>query len=135
LRGKILMKLPSKMFVKPEKKILSVENIKKSVATVTDKVTDTVSEKIIDRAEQTVKQTASDIGDKISETVVDVKNKISEIEAERERKNFEKMNELRYNSAHLSDAQLRTFINDSSLDKFERIGYAAAFADRYSDRS
>ena len=129
------MKLPSKMFVKPEKKTLSVENIKKSVATVTDKVTDTVSEKIIDRAEQTVKQTASDIGDKISETVADVKNKISEIEAERERKNFEKMNELRYNSAHLSDAQLRTFINDSSLDKFERIGYAAAFADRYSDRS
>ena len=129
------MKLPSKMFMKPEKKTLSVENIKKSVATVTDKVTDTVSEKIIDRAEQTVKQTASDIGDKISETVADVKNKISEIEAERERKNFEKMNELRYNSAHLSDAQLRTFINDSSLDKFERIGYAAAFADRYSDRS
>ena len=129
------MKLPSKMFVKPEKKTLSVENIKKSVATATDKVTDTVSEKIIDRAEQTVKQTASDIGDKISETVADVKNKISEIEAERERKNFEKMNELRYNSAHLSDAQLRTFINDSSLDKFERIGYAAAFADRYSDRS
>ena len=127
------MKLPSKMFVKPEKKTLSVENIKKSVATVTDKVTDTVSEKIIDRAEKTVKQTASDIGDKISETVADVKNKISEIEAERERKNFEKMNELRYNSAHLSDAQLRTFINDSSLDKFERIGYAAAFADRYSD--
>lgn len=129
------MKLPSKMFVKPEKKTLSVENIKKSVATVTDKVTDTVSEKIIDRAEQTVKQTASDIGDKISETVADVKNKISEIEAERERKNFEKMNQIRYNSAHLSDAQLRTFINDSSLDKFERIGYAAAFADRYSDRS
>ena len=125
------MKLPSKMFVKPEKKTLSVENIKKSVATVTD----TVSEKIIDRAEQTVKQTASDIGDKISETVADVKNKISEIEAERERKNFEKMNQIRYNSAHLSDAQLRTFINDSSLDKFERIGYAAAFADRYSDRS
>lgn len=122
------------MFVKPEKKTLSVENIKKSVAAVTDKVADTVSEKIIDKAEQTVKQTASDIGDKISETVADVKNKISEMEAERERKNFEKMNELRYNSAHLSDAQLRTFINDTSLDKFERIGYAAAFADRYSDR-
>ena len=129
------MKLPSKMFVKPEKKTLSVENIKKSVGDVTDKVTDTVSEKIIDRAEQTVKQTASDIGDKISETVADVKNKISEMEAERERKNFEKMNQIRYNSAHFSDAQLRTFINDSSLDKFERIGYAAAFADRYSDRS
>lgn len=101
---------------------------------VNDKVADTVSEKIIDKAGQTVKQTASDIGDKISETVADVKNKISEMEAERERKNFEKMNELRYNSAHLSDAQLRTFINDTSLDKFERIGYAAAFADRYSDR-
>ena len=129
------MKLPSKMFVKPEKKTLSVENIKKSVGDVTDKFAEEVAEKIIDRAEQTVKQTASDIGDKISETVADVKNKISEIEAERERKNFEKMNQIRYNSAHLSDAQLRTFINDSSLDKFERIGYAAAFADRYSDRS
>lgn len=30
------MKLPSKMFVKPEKKTLSVENIKKSVAAVTN---------------------------------------------------------------------------------------------------
>ena len=59
---------------------------------------------------------------------------MSEIEAEQKRKNLEKMNQIRYNSSHLSDAQLRTFINDSSLNKFERIGYAAAFADRYSDR-
>ena len=44
-----------------------------------------------------------------------MKNKISEMEAERERKNFEKMNKLRYNSQHLSDAQLRAFINDNSL--------------------
>ena len=81
-----------------------------------------------------IKKSFGKVANKISKTVANVKNKISEIEVERERKNFEKMNQIRYNSAHLSDAQLRTFINDSSLDKFERIGYAAAFADRYSNR-
>ena len=118
------------------KELVEVKSKQKiSIKNSVGKVANTVSEKIIDKAEQTVKQTASDIGDKISETINDVKNKISEIEAECERKNFEKMNELRYNSAHLTDAQLRKFINDTSLDKFERIGYAAAFGDRYAERS
>ena len=105
------------------KKVTSTKKFQEAVSNVTNE------------AGEKIKQSASNIGDKISGTVSDVKNKISEVEAERERKNFEKMNQIRYNSAHLSDAQLRTFINDSSLDKFKRIGYAAAFADRYSDRS
>ena len=91
--------------------------------------------KMKNSVKNSVGKVTNKFSNKISETVADVKNQIAEMEAERERKNFEKMNELRYNSDHLTDAQLRTFINDSSLDKFERIGYAAAFADRYSDRS
>ena len=103
------------------KKITSAKNLQNVVSNVTD------------NAGEKIKKSASDIGDKISGTVSDVKNKISEMEAERRRKNLETMNQIRFNSNHLSDAQLRTFINDKSMDKFKRIGYAAAFADRYSD--
>lgn len=93
-----------------------------------------MTEKIADKAEEKIKQTAADVGDKISETVANVSAEISAMEAEHKRRNLETMNVIRFNSNHLSDAQLRTLINDNSLDKFKRIGYAAAFADRYSDR-
>lgn len=119
-------------------KIISLKNIQKIVSGTTDKVSDKIAEKVVDKASQRVKQTATDvkdkIGEKISETVENINAEISAREAERKRKNLETMNQIRFNSNHLSDAQLRTLINDSSLDKFKRIGYAAAFADRYSDR-
>ena len=110
------------------------KNIQKVVSSATDKITD----KVVDKVEQRMKQTATDvknkIGEKISETVENINDGIPAMEAERKRKNFETMNQIRFNSTHLSDAQLRILITDNSLDKFKRIGYAAAFADRYSDR-
>ena len=103
-----------------------------------NKFADKIAEKVVDKASQRVKHTATDvknkIGEKISETVENINAEISAIEAERKRKNLEIMNQIRFNSNNLRDAQLRVLINDTSLDKFERIGYAAAFADRYSDR-
>ena len=125
------------------RKITSSKNIQDVISSATekisDKISDKVADKIIDKAEQRVKQTAVDvknkIGEKISETVENINAEISAMEAERKRKNLETMNEIRFNSKHLSDAQLRTLINDSSIDKFRRIGYAAAFADRHSDRN
>lgn len=108
------------------KNFSSAKNIQEAVSNVT--------EKIADKAEEKIKQTAADVSDKISETVANVSAEISAMEAEHKRKNLETMNVIRFNSKHLSDAQLRTFINDTSLDKFKRIGYAAAFADRYPPR-
>lgn len=119
-------------------KIISSKNLQKVVSSATDKFDDKIAEKVVDKASQRVKQTATDvknkIGEKISETVENINAEISAMEAERKRKNLETMNQIRFNSNHLSDAQLRTLINDTSLDKFKHIGYAAAFADRYSDR-
>ncbi len=115
------------------------KNFQKVVSSATEKISDKIADKVVDRAEQRVKKTAVDvknkIGEKISKTVANVSAEISAMEAERKRKNLETMNQIRFNSNHLSDAQLRTLINDSSVDKFKRIGYAAAFADRYSDRN
>lgn len=129
------MKIPLKNAVK---KITSSDNLQKVVSSATDKLSDKIAEKIVEKAEKRVKKTAVDvknkIGGKISETVENINAEISAMEAERKRKNLETMNQIRFNSNHLSDAQLRTLINDTSLDKFKRIGYAAAFADRYSDR-
>lgn len=119
-------------------KIISSKNLQEVVSSATDKFDDKIAEKVVDKASQQIKQTAvnvkNKIGEKISETVENINAEISAMEAERKRKNFETMNQIRFNSNHLSDAQLRTLINDNSLDKFKRIGYAAAFADRYSDR-
>ena len=125
------------------RKITSSKNIQDVISSATekisDKISDKVADKIIDKAEQRVKQTAVDvknkIGEKISETVENINAEISAKEAERKRKNLETMNEIRFNSNRLSDLELRTLINDSSIDKFRRIGYAAAFADRHSDRN
>ena len=109
------------------KNFSSAKNIQEAVSNVT--------EKIADKAEEKIKQTAADVGDKISETVANVSAEISAMEAEHKRKNLETMNEIRFNSKHLSDLELLTLIKDTSIDKFRRIGYAAAFADRHSDRN
>lgn len=120
------------------KKITSSGNIQKVVSSATNELDDKIAERVVDKASQQVKQTATDvknkIGEKISETVSNVATEISAMEEKRRIKNLETMNQIRFNSNHLSDVQLRTLINDTSLDKFKRIGYAAAFADRYSDR-
>lgn len=94
-----------------------------------------ISDKVVDKAEQRIKKTAADVKNKISETVSNVAAEISAIEEERKRKNLETMNRIRFNANHLSDSELRKLINDNSIDKFKRIGYAAAFADRHSDRN
>ena len=109
------------------KNFSSAKNIQETVSNVT--------EKIADKAEEKIKQTAADVGDKISETVENINAEISAMEAERKRKNLETMNVIRFNSKHLSDLELLTLIKDTSIDKFRRIGYAAAFADRHSDRN
>ena len=64
------------------------------------------AKKEIDESKSTqknsVKKSFGKVANKISKTVANVKNKFSDLEVERERKNFEKMNELRYNSAHFN---------------------------------
>ena len=44
---------------------------------------------------------------------------------------IKKMNFRRYNSAQLSEDELMKFIENNSADEFEKIGYMAAFADRF----
>lgn len=44
------------------------------------------------------------------------------------------MNRIRYGSVQLTDDELNKFIENKSIGKFERIGYMAAFADRYPPR-
>lgn len=119
----IFIKFPDKNSIK---KITSTDNFQNTVSNVADE--------IIDKAEQYVSQTVDDFKNKIFETVSNISDEISAMENERRRKNLETMNQIRFNSIHLSDSQLRTFINDKSLDKFKRIGYSAAFADRYLDK-
>ena len=46
-------------------------------------------------------------------------------------KDIARMNAIQFNSAHLSDDQLLDCVGNKVIDKFERIGYAAAFADQY----
>lgn len=41
------------------------------------------------------------------------------------------MNRIRYGSTQLTDDELNKFIDNNSIGEFERIGYMAAFADRY----
>ena len=41
------------------------------------------------------------------------------------------MNRIRYGSTQLIDDELNKFIDNNSIGEFERIGYMAAFADRY----
>lgn len=115
------MKNPLKNVVK---KITSSENVKNVISNVMYNLDDKIDEKVVAKSSQNIKQ-----------TVADINSEISAMEVEHKRKNLENMNRIKFNSNHLSDAQLRTFINDSSLDKFERIGYVATFADRYSDRN
>lgn len=44
------------------------------------------------------------------------------------------MNRIRYGSTQLTDDELNKFIENNSIGEFERIGYMAAFADRYPPR-
>lgn len=68
------------------KNFSSAKNIQEAVSNVT--------EKIADKAEEKIKQTAADVSDKISETVANVSAEISAMEAEHKRKNLETMNVL-----------------------------------------
>lgn len=44
------------------------------------------------------------------------------------------MNRIRYTSDKFTDDELNKFINNNSVGEFERIGYMAAFADKYPPR-
>lgn len=44
------------------------------------------------------------------------------------------MNRIRYGSDNFTDDELNKFIENNSIGEFERIGYMAAFADRYPPR-
>ena len=44
---------------------------------------------------------------------------------------IDKMNAIRFNSSHLTDEQLLDYFKNESIDLYEKMGYAAAFADRY----
>ena len=46
-------------------------------------------------------------------------------------KDIDRMNNIRFNSSHLSDEQLIDYVKNKSIDLYEKMGYAAAFADRY----
>ena len=102
------------------------KTFQETTANISD-FTGQVADKIFDKAKKAVQETATNIVDNVAA-------EINSFNDELNRKNLEKMNRIRLNSAHFSDAQLRERINNISLDKYERIGYAAAFADRYSER-
>ena len=102
-----------------------LNSAKNAVSSATQNVKDTVNENIKNK----VQDVSNSVKGSVTETVKDtVKKGVSVFS---NRKEIDRMNSIRYNSSHLTDEQLIDYVKNKSIDLYEKIGYAAAFADRY----
>ena len=97
--------------VEEDKSMGLLNSAKNAVSSATEKVKDSVSENVKDK-------------------VLDVKS-VKDSFFFSHNKDIDRMNNIRFNSSHLSDEQLIDYVKNKSIDLYEKMGYAAAFADRH----
>ena len=101
--------------IEEDKSMGLLNSAKNAVSSATEKVKDSVSENVKDK-------------------VLDVKS-VKDSFFFSHNKDIDRMNVIRFNSSHLSDEQLIDYVKNKSIDLYEKMGYAAAFADRYPPKN
>ena len=102
-----------------------LNSAKNVVSSATEKVKDSVNDNVKDKVQEVTKTVTSSVSDSVKDTV---KKGVAVFS---NRKEIDRMNAIRFNSAHLTDEQLIDYVKNKSIELYEKMGYAAAFADRY----
>ena len=103
--------------VEEDKSMGLLNSAKNAVSSATEKVKDSVSENVKDKVLDVSK---SVVAESVKDSFFFSHNK-----------DIDRMNNIRFNSSHLSDEQLIDYVKNKSIDLYEKMGYAAAFADRH----
>lgn len=98
----------------------SVSNIKTAAKDALKETTKNVisSDEVKSALKQTIKDNIKNPLKKSEKDIADISD-------------INRMNAIRFNSAHLTDEQLIDYVKNKSIELYEKMGYAAAFADRY----
>ena len=107
--------------VEEDKSMGLLNSAKNAVSSATEKVKDSVSENVKDKVLHVGK---SVVAESVKDSFFFSHNK-----------DIDRMNVIRFNSSHLSDEQLIDYVKNKSIDLYEKMGYAAAFADRYPPKN
>ena len=106
--------------VEEDKSMGLLNSAKNAVSSATEKVKDSVSENVKDKVLDVSKSVKGSVAESVKDSFFFSHNK-----------DIDRMNVIRFNSSHLTDEQLIDYVKNKSIDLYEKMGYAAAFADRY----
>ena len=106
--------------VEEDKSMGLLNSAKNAVSSATEKVKDSISENVKDKVLDVSKSVKGSVAESVKDSFFFSHNK-----------DIDRMNVIRFNSSHLTDEQLIDYVKNKSIDLYEKMGYAAAFADRY----